>query len=31
MMAGRDRKNSIKALFGGDIMPASAEPDLFGG
>ena len=26
MMAGRDRKNSIKALFGGDIMPASAEP-----
>ena len=23
MMAGRDRKNSIKALFGGDIMPAA--------
>lgn len=22
MMAGRDRKNSIKALFGGDILPA---------
>lgn len=26
MMAGRDRKNSIKALFGGDIMPADPAP-----
>lgn len=25
MMTGRDRKNSIKALFGGDILPAGAE------
>lgn len=25
MMAGRDRKNSIKALFGGDIVPAGGE------
>lgn len=25
MMAGRDRKNSIKALFGGDILPAGGE------
>ena len=26
MMASRDRKNSIKALFGGDILPATNEP-----
>jgi ParB family chromosome partitioning protein len=25
MMTGRDRKNSIKALFGGDILPAGTE------
>ena len=25
MMTGRDRKKSIKALFGGDILPAGAE------
>ena len=25
MMTGRDRKNSIKALFGGDMMPAGGE------
>ena len=25
MMASRDRKNSIKALFGGDIVPANTE------
>lgn len=25
MMTGRDRKNSIKALFGGDILPAGPE------
>jgi ParB family transcriptional regulator, chromosome partitioning protein len=25
MMTGRDRKNSIKALFGGDIAPAGGE------
>lgn len=25
MMASRDRKNSIKALFGGDIVPAGTE------
>lgn len=25
-MAGRDRKNSIKALFGGDIVPAADPP-----
>ncbi|UDF32867.1 UNVERIFIED_ORG: plasmid partitioning protein RepB (plasmid) [Roseateles sp. XES5] len=26
MMASRDRKNSIKAMFGGDILPATNEP-----
>ena len=28
MMAGRDRKNSIKALFGGDIEPPGRAPEV---